>query len=313
MTPSTPPLLLHSLLTFRDLLFGCLEAADARRIVEIGSESGEFTVELADWVAGRDGRVISVDPSPAGRVLARAREDERLEIVAGASPEALEGIERGDAYVIDGDHNHWTVLRELRHAYAGTESGAGPLCILHDVGWPSGRRDMYYAPERLPAEALHPHSYRAGAIPGRSELVDGAFHGGGQFAWADHEGGERNGVLTAVEDAMAEIGGLRLAVIPCVFGVGILWPEAAPWAAGVEAEVAPLDGHPLLAALEANRLALYLRVLELQDDRSRDRLRGDRVIADLQEDVGRLDAENARLRLRVSGGRDGAALERPAR
>ena len=62
---------------------------------------------------------------------------------------------------------------------------------------------MYYAPDRLPPDAVHPHSFEGGALPGRSELGRGGFQGAGGFAWACHEGGERNGVLTAVEDFVA--------------------------------------------------------------------------------------------------------------
>lgn len=302
MTPDEPPLLLHSLLIFRRLIFRCLEIVDAKRAVEIGSESGEFTVELADWMADRDGTVVSVDPQPSGRVLSRAKDDPRLHVVAGASPGALADIEPGDVHIIDGDHNYWTVLQELRHAYGGRPDDAppGPLCVLHDVAWPCARRDMYYAPDRLPADAVHPHSHEEGAVPGRSELAPGGFRGGGNFAWACHEGGERNGVLTAIEDALEEMPGLRLVTLPAVFGVGFVWPQDAPWAAGVGEELERFDQDPLLAALERNRLALYLRVLELQDASSTERLRADRVIADLQGQVGRLDSENARLRLEAT-------------
>ena len=297
--PEAQPLLLHSLASFGPLVFRCLEAAGARRIVEIGSETGELTLALADWASERGGKVICVDPDPAPSVVARAQRDPVLEVVAGASPAALDGLQPGDAHLVDGDHNHWTVLRELRHAYGGgdPQSGAGPLCLVHDVGWPCARRDMYYAPDRLPAEGRHPHSYEGGVVPHRSELVPRGFRGGGDFAWAEHEGGERNGVRTAVEDALAELGGLRLAVVPSVFGLGVVWPERAPWGPAIAEIVDPLAENPLLETLEHNRLALYLRVLDLQDASSADRLRADRVVAGLQEDLGRLDAENASLRL----------------
>lgn len=297
MSEPEPPLLLHSLSTFRELILGCLDAAGARRILEIGSEAGEFTLELADWVAARDGALVTVDPDPAPAVRERAAVDPRLEVVAGASPGALEGVEPGDAHIIDGDHNHWTVLRELRHAYGAGGADGGPLCIVHDVGWPSGRRDMYYAPDRIPAEGVQPHTYDGGVVPGDPGIVAHGFHGDGHFAWAQREGGERNGVRTAVDDAIAEIGGLRLAVVPCVFGVGFVWPQAAPWAAAVAERVEPYADNPLLEAMEANRLTLYLRVLERRERRPRAGLPSDRLIADLAQQVDRLEIENAALRL----------------
>ena len=50
-----------------------------------------------------------------------------------------------------------------------------------------------------------------------------------------------------------------------MFGLGILFDTTAFWAPDVAALVAPFHDNPLLAALERNRLANYLRVIELQD------------------------------------------------
>jgi len=92
------------------------------------------------------------------------------------------------------------------------------------------------------------------------------FRGMGQFACARREGGPRNGVLTAVEDFKAESDReLVLAIIPAVFGLGLLFEASAPWAEALGRAVLPYHKHPLLAALEENRLANYLRVIELQD------------------------------------------------
>lgn len=297
-----PPLLLHSLVHFRELILRCLEVVDARRILEIGSESGQFTLELADWAARRDGTVVSIDPEPAERLRERAESQPNLQLVACASPEALQGVERGDVHVIDGDHNYWTVLHELRHAYADAAAGEGPLCILHDVSWPSGRRDMYYAPDRLPPEAVHPHAFEGGALPGRSELGPGGFWGAGSFAWACHEGGERNGVLTAVEDTLEAHPGLRFARVPCIFGLGFVWPARSPWSDTLAAELAPYADNPLLVALEENRLALYLRLLQWRELPVSHRARADRVIADLHAQIAVLEAENARFRLDTAQG-----------
>ena len=42
-------------------------------------------------------------------------------------------------------------------AATAREAGAPlPVCFLHDVGWPYGRRDLYYAPERIPEEFRQP-------------------------------------------------------------------------------------------------------------------------------------------------------------
>jgi hypothetical protein len=140
--------------------------------------------------------------------------------------------------------------------------------------------------------------------PGVPGVVEHGFRGDGQFAIALHEGGERNGVLTAVEDVMEAHGGLELGVLPAIYGVGALYPADAPWAADVAAVLAPYDRLDVLERLEANRMALYTHVLELQDRLSRvDRTRN-RVLAAYDDRIAALEAENARLR--VENARRGA-------
>jgi len=297
------PLLIHSLETVADLILRAFDIAAPARIVEIGSETGGFTLRMADWAREHGATLVSVDPDPAARL--REVSGEHLELVAAASPWALEGIEPGDAYVVDGDHNHWTVLRELRAAFG--DRRPGPLVVLHDVAWPWNRRDAYYAPDRIPADARHEHAYWVAVRPGDERTVESGFSGRGDWAIALHEGGERNGVLTAVEDFMTERQGLRLLRLPAVFGVGFLFAEDAPWAEAMTQHVGPLHEHPLLAALERNRLALYMRVLELQDEGERRRRAVDRTIAELNAQVAALESENAALRLAAAEAHDGGA------
>ena len=299
MTEAQPPLLLHSLATFEAELIACLDAARPRRIVEIGSETGAFSDVLLDWATGNDATVVTVDPEPPEALRSRAGSSGNLEVVAGASPAALEEVEPAGAYVIDGDHNYFTVGAELEGIYAGREEdpSSAPLTILHDVCWPCGRRDAYYAPDRIPAEHRHPHDYRRGAVPGRSELVEGGFRGGGEWAFATNEGGPANGVLTAVEDFLADRPALRLVVLPCVFGVGVLFHRGAPYATTIEERLGSLDESALLARLEENRLHLYLTVLDLQDELERRRARFDSALASAHARIGVLEAQNSALRL----------------
>jgi hypothetical protein len=133
---------------------------------------------------------------------------------------------------------------------------------LHDVGWPSGRRDYYYAPATLPASALHAYRTGGSVMPGLTQLVAGGFRV--DYAVAEREGGANNGVLTAVEDFRTAHPELVYAEIPCIFGLGILADAHA--AARLAAPLAAFVDNPLLARLEHNRLALYLRVLQLQDE-----------------------------------------------
>jgi hypothetical protein len=81
-------------------------------------------------------------------------------------------------------------------------SGLFPIVLLHDTQRPYGRRDMYYFPESIPEEFRQPYASK-GMEPGRSELLD---YGGFNYMMnnANYDNGERNGVLTAVEDFMKE-------------------------------------------------------------------------------------------------------------
>jgi hypothetical protein len=261
----SPPLLLHSLAEFRELIFDCLEVVGARELVEVGAEDGTFTVELLRWARGHSATVHAVEPFPRPAITELVEAWPELDLVEDRSPGALEKLDPADVYLLDGDHNYVTVRAELDAIFGGA-GDRSPLVLLHDVDWPSGRRDMYYDPESLPPEAVHPHTYERGVVPGREGVVEGGFRGAGQFAWARHEGGPGNGVRTAVEDFLAASEQeLTFVTVPCVFGLGVVYPALAPWAMPLGEVLAPYADNPLLARLEENRLALYLAVLELQD------------------------------------------------
>src|SRR5690606_8626689 len=111
-----------------------------------------------------------------------------------------------------------------RAARGAREERPFPRVLLHDVGWPYARRDLYYAPERVPAE--HRQPYAPGALaPGEPGQVEQGLNVG--VANAEREGGPRNGVLTAVEDFLAEgPAELRLACLPGFSGLGLLHAPA---------------------------------------------------------------------------------------
>jgi hypothetical protein len=288
--------LIYSLSEHRDLIFECLAAVEPKRVVEIGSEAGGMTREMVRWAEEHGARFLTVEPFPVPAMRELDRSSEAFELVEGRSPEALARVEPADVYLIDGDHNHWTVLRELRAIYAHGE----PVAILHDVGWPCARRDQYYSVEDLPAEAVHPHSHTKGRVPGENDLSDGGFGGAGEFAVAVDEGGERNGVLTAVDDFMAEHDGLAYVHVPAVFGLGIVYSKSAPYAERLAALLKPWHENHLLDRLEQNRVRLYARVLELQS-RGRDvDLGQSRVLLRYAERIADLEAENASLRLEAA-------------
>jgi Methyltransferase domain len=235
-----------------EVLFGCLEAAAPKFIVEIGAFRGQFTQELLVWGADTGVWVTAIEPAPPPELIALGERHPELKLVTKPSLEALRDLPPADALIIDGDHNHYTVLRELRLIAEGAVDRGMPLVLLHDVGWPHARRDTYYEPDRIPEEHRQPLARDAVLAPG----VAGLAEVGLPFPWAAaREGGADNGVLTAVEDFVSESEGLRLAVIPVFFGLGVLWRSDAPWATAVAEVVAPLDRNPMLERLEAIRVA----------------------------------------------------------
>jgi hypothetical protein len=260
------PLLLHSLAEFEELILDCFDIVGAKSVVEIGAEDGLFTRRLLPWAEKHGATLHTVDPAPRPPLVELADEVDAVDLIRARSLEALESIEPADVYLIDGDHNYYTVLHELQTIDKRAAEGGGPyLVVLHDVGWPSGRRDMYYAPDTLPADAVHPHTFDKGVVPEAESAVEGGFRGEGDFGWAVEEGGPENGVLTAVEDFIADHDGLELRIVPAVFGLGILYPKDAPYATKLRRHLSPYHQNPILDRLERNRVTLFLRVLELQE------------------------------------------------
>lgn len=261
-------LLIHSMAEFAPIIGGALQIAGAANIVEIGAEFGGTTASLAEYAGSRGGLLTSIDPAPKDEFIQWVGANPHVRHLAAPSLEVIETCANVDAWFIDGDHNWYTVYHELKAIDAVCHRDGKPLlAFLHDVAWPCGRRDSYYAPDRIPAAYRQPFDYHGGATPGRSDLLPGGgFRGMGQFAWAKSEGGPRNGVLTAVEDFMSEAGReLAFAQIPAVFGLGILFDHSTPWSEALGRFVLPWHRNSLLASLEQNRLANYLRVIELQD------------------------------------------------
>ncbi len=264
-------LLIHSMAEFRDIILPSLAAADARNIVEVGAEYGGMTHLLAEHAAGMGGTLTSIDPEPKPEFVEWAGANPAVRHVAELSLAAIPACTDTDAWIVDGDHNWYTVYHET-HAIAERARADGkPLLVFfHDICWPSGRRDMYYAPDTIPAEYRHEHSFEAGAFPGHSDLFMGrGFRGMGSFAWATHEGGPRNGVLTGIEDFLrdeAEAGrDYMFAEVPAVFGLGVLFATDAPWSQAVAEIVLPYHENALLRRLEENRLVNYLTVIDAQD------------------------------------------------
>lgn len=236
-----------------------LELVEARSVVEIGAASAEHSRLIGAWCRDRGARATIIDPAP--RFDPAEIHDPQAGIVLDQRPslDALPGLDACDVALVDGDHNHYTVLRELRLLFAAARDASrpAPVVVCHDVLWPYARRDLYYDPSTIPDEHRHPWR-RAGMLRGRSELVDGSGLNP-HLCNAEHEGGPRNGVLTGVEDAVAELDETAtLTILPVLYGLAIVVPAsreaATPGLAGWIARWSEPDGlRELLALAEVAR------------------------------------------------------------
>ena len=263
--PTDPDENAASIVNLRELLFGCLEAIEARTIVEVGAFHGKSTRELLGWAEGRETRVVAIDPTPEAELRELVAEHPELELIELPSLEALGGLD-ADAVILDGDHNYFTLTGELELIEGRHPGSALPLLIAHDIGWPLARRDSYYAPERIPPQHRQPLARNCYLLPDEP----GTAPGGMPFACvAEREGGPANGTLTAVEVFIGDRPDLRFAIVPAFFGLGLIWHREAPWADAVAELVAPWDRNPMLARLEENRIRQMTeryRITRLLDD-----------------------------------------------
>jgi hypothetical protein len=241
-----------SLANVSELVFALLDAVAPEHVVEVGAFHGKGTRDLLDWVRERGARATAIDPEPESELVALAEREDALELLIETSHEALPRLGDADAVILDGDHNYFTLSRELAIIAERAPGAELPLLVLHDVGWPLARRDAYYAPDRIPEEHRQPLARDVYLAPGEEGLVDGGL----PFACvAVREGGPENGIMTALEDFISQSGeDLRLAVIPAFFGVGVVWHPQAPWAEAVAKILEPWDRNPIVARLEANRI-----------------------------------------------------------
>lgn len=192
-------------------------------IVEIGAANGAHTTLLLRDAEKRNAVLHSIDPDPRFPAAEwTLKHPGALVFHKALSIDTLPTIPKPDLVLIDGDHNYGTVSKEL--AILCADPASMPLILLHDVGWPYGRRDMYHDPSLMPPEDVHPNR-QCGLLPNGSGFAapgDGVnprtFH-------AEKEGGPKNGVLTAVEDAITVMSPApRFILVPGFHGLGILAP-----------------------------------------------------------------------------------------
>jgi GT2 family glycosyltransferase/glycosyltransferase involved in cell wall biosynthesis len=265
-----------------------LEAVRPGRILEIGVDRGLTTGRLVDYAEAHGNAVIEavdVDPKLDTETWER-KHPEAIRFHRGLSLDVLPGLDPVDVALIDGDHNWYTVRNELRLLEeAASPSRPPPVILLHDVGWPYARRDLYYDPDTVPDDHRHPFK-RGGIQPGAEGVSPEGFNA--HLYHATTEGGARNGVRTAVEDFLADSEReWRLAELPGGHGLGVLAPAETVDANGRLRDV--LDGF--------RDPDLLVRVAEtLERERIATETRRQRTAAAHETAAGERDSLAARVR-----------------
>ncbi|WP_444460291.1 CmcI family methyltransferase [Rhodobacter capsulatus] len=230
-----------------------LDAAEARRVIEVGADAGRHSRFLAGWAKAAGARLDIVDPEPGPEV---ARLCDRFAGVAVFHPrpslDVLGDLLPADVVLLDGDHNWYTMYHELQAIYGsdGPLAPDAPITLCHDVEWPYARRDLYYCPDRIPAAHRQPHRI-GGLLPRERGLSPGGHNAG--FAHAVEEGGPRNGVKTAIEDFLAGRGAeFHVVWLPLLFGLAVIVPQprlAADREGALSAVLGGLELSPPLRSL----------------------------------------------------------------
>ncbi len=188
---------------YKLLILPLLDVLAPRVIVEVGADIVGVSRPLLAWAQDSGAVLHVIDPDPALSVeRLEADHGEHLRFHRARSLEVLETIENVELALIDGDHNWFTVINELRSLdlCARQEGRDPPVILVHETGWPYGRRDSYRDPDAIPEAHRHPHA-RRGVVPGQAELGAG-LNEDREHALLDNT--PANGVLSAVEDFIGE-------------------------------------------------------------------------------------------------------------
>lgn len=254
-------LLLHSMSNFKPIFEEAFALRKPKKIVEIGSEYGGSTKVFLEYAKAYDAHLYIIDPFPYIDI------NEELKSFRGyfthikkLSLDALPKMENIDLFIIDGDHNYYTVINELSIIYKNNPT---TWCFLHDVAWPWGYRDLYYNPELIPEKQRHEYTYDDGVDANNSLISRGGFYGAGKFAFAKQYGGDKNGVKKAIEDFLLYNDNLFYNQINAIMGLGLIVPKED---AQFSIDILKPYQNLLIDNMEKNRIELYCHLLKMQSD-----------------------------------------------
>lgn len=254
---------LFSVANFWALINKILTAQETKSLCEIGVESGTMSSRLLQFCNTNGGRYIGIDPSVSEEFSVKFVLEGGV-FYRDSSLNVLADLPLCDAYIVDGDHNYNTVSQELEliRARVLASGGSGQtVVVLHDVGWPTARRDSYYLPSLLPLHWIKDYETDLGPSLHSSELRSDGLVGCSWYGWAKQDGGPKNGVLTAVEDFLGTNTDLFEGIfIPGCFGIAVLYTKYV--SDKVKSEMNAIRNSllyfsDLIQYLEFNRLDLY--------------------------------------------------------
>lgn len=180
-----------------------LDDRQPKTILEIGVLRGDCTLQLLEWCSANAAHLTSLDPVAwdgelpeevkqplPGYKYKRGQEDFKDWVIV---PQGLEEVfRRGlqtywtcvktrsldyldspafngfDLYLIDGDHNYFTVTRELELIHRRFKDR--DILLFNDVTGAWAYSDLYYDPEFIPAEYIC--GRKQGVLPAINDFLD---------------------------------------------------------------------------------------------------------------------------------------------
>src|ERR1039458_2465120 len=153
----------------RDFIVPIAQKRGWRRFCEIGVSQGTSTDQLLR-LYGISHTIV--DPGLDADLDAKYASDRRVRVLRDLSLAALPNMQGPyDCFLIDGDHNWFTVFNELNLIHQRRLLRPGGMIFFHDVDWSYGRRDMYYQSETVPAQ-YRLEFQRKGILRGQNALAD---------------------------------------------------------------------------------------------------------------------------------------------
>ena len=206
-----------------------LDAAGTAHVMAVGQPTPEIWDAVKLHMHKAAGRVSIYDCAWQARVY----------------PPAAEGC----AWILFDTQNYFTTYDQLYAIDAFTRiHGGAPLILVPQMLGGAARRDHYPASRKVPPAWRH--------------IADPAYGKHGECERAVQVGGQRNGVLTAVEDVILERRddgiSLACAYFPAVDGLTMLFESDARWAGAMAKALTRYQSAEALASMKASKLIQYL-------------------------------------------------------